>query len=72
MCDPLEWLAFAAGVTEKINLGTGVLLLPLHAPVILAKRVATLDALSGGRVGGRGRRRRNFDADGGGRGGQSR
>jgi probable F420-dependent oxidoreductase len=50
MCDPLEWLAFAAGVTEKVNLGTGVLLLPLHAPVILAKRVATLDALSGGRV----------------------
>jgi probable F420-dependent oxidoreductase len=50
MCDPLEWLAFAAGVSEKLNLGTGVLLLPLHAPVILAKRVATLDALSGGRV----------------------
>jgi probable F420-dependent oxidoreductase len=50
MCDPLEWLAFAAGVTEKINLGTGVLLLPLHAPIILAKRVATLDALSAGRV----------------------
>ena len=50
MCDPLEWLAFAAGMTEKVNLGTGVLLLPLHAPIILAKRVATLDALSGGRV----------------------
>jgi len=50
MCDPLEWLAFAAAVTEKIKLGTGVLLLPLHAPIILAKRVATLDALSGGRV----------------------
>jgi probable F420-dependent oxidoreductase len=33
-----------------VNLGTGVLLLPLHAPVILAKRVATLDAISGGRV----------------------
>jgi probable F420-dependent oxidoreductase len=50
MSDPLEWLAFAAGVTETIKLGTGVLLLPLHAPIILAKRVATLDALSGGRV----------------------
>jgi probable F420-dependent oxidoreductase len=50
MCDPLEWLAFAAAVTETVNLGTGVLLLPLHAPIILAKRVATLDALSGGRV----------------------
>lgn len=50
MCDPLEWLAFAAGVTDKVKLGTGVLLLPLHAPIILAKRVATLDALSNGRV----------------------
>jgi probable F420-dependent oxidoreductase len=50
MCDPLEWLAFAAGVTDRLKLGTGVLLLPLHAPIILAKRVATLDALSGGRV----------------------
>jgi len=50
MCDPLEWLGFAAGVTEKVKLGTGVLLLPLHAPIILAKRVATLDAVSGGRV----------------------
>jgi probable F420-dependent oxidoreductase len=50
MSDPLEWLAFAAGATETIKLGTGVLLLPLHAPIILAKRVATLDALSGGRV----------------------
>src|SRR5579859_2587479 len=50
MCDPLEWLAFAAGATEKVKLGTGVLLLPLHAPIILAKRVGTLDAISGGRV----------------------
>jgi probable F420-dependent oxidoreductase len=50
MCDPLEWLAFAAGATERVKLGTSVLLLPLHAPIILAKRVATLDALSGGRV----------------------
>jgi probable F420-dependent oxidoreductase len=50
MCDPLEWLAFAAGVSETLKLGTGVLLLPLHAPIILAKRVATLDALSGGRM----------------------
>ena len=50
MCDPLEWLGFAAGVTKKVKLGTGVLLLPLHAPIILAKRVATLDAVSGGRV----------------------
>jgi probable F420-dependent oxidoreductase len=50
MCDPLEWLAFAAALTERVKLGTGMLLLPLHAPVVMAKRVATLDALSGGRV----------------------
>jgi probable F420-dependent oxidoreductase len=50
MCDPLEWLAFAAGATSRLKLGTGVLLLPLHAPIVLAKRVATLDAMSGGRV----------------------
>jgi probable F420-dependent oxidoreductase len=50
MPDPLEWLGFAAGCTENIKLGTGVLLLPLHSPIIIAKRVATLDALSGGRV----------------------
>jgi probable F420-dependent oxidoreductase len=50
MPDPLEWLAFAAGVTDTVKLATGVLLLPLHSPIIIAKRVATLDALSGGRV----------------------
>ncbi len=50
MCDPLEWLAFAAGVTQTVKLGVGVMLLPLHSPVILAKRIATLDALSGGRM----------------------
>ncbi|MDB5392548.1 MAG: putative F420-dependent oxidoreductase, Rv2161c family [Rhodospirillales bacterium] len=50
MPDPLEWLGFAAGCTEKLKLGTGVLLLPLHSPIIIAKRVATLDALSNGRV----------------------
>ena len=50
MPDPLEWLGFAAGCTTNVKLGTGVLLLPLHSPIIIAKRVATLDALSGGRV----------------------
>jgi probable F420-dependent oxidoreductase len=50
MTDPLEWLAFAAGCTDKIKLGTGVFLLPLHAPIVAAKRVATLDALANGRV----------------------
>ena len=50
MPDPLEWLGFAAGCTTNVKLGTGVLLLPLHSPIIIAKRIATLDALSGGRV----------------------
>lgn len=48
--DPLEWLTYAAAVTERILLGTSVLLVPLHSALVLAKRVATLDRLSGGRV----------------------
>jgi probable F420-dependent oxidoreductase len=47
---PLEWLSFVAGVTQEIRLATGVLILPLRNPVVLAKEVATLDALSGGRA----------------------
>jgi probable F420-dependent oxidoreductase len=50
MPDPLEWLSFVAGVTERIKLGTSVMVLTLHSPAIVAKRVATLDRLSGGRV----------------------
>lgn len=49
MPDPLEWLSFVAGCTEKLRLGTAVLVLTLHQPAIVAKRVATLDNLSGGR-----------------------
>ena len=48
--DPLEWLTFVAARTERILLGTAVLILPVHRPAIIAKRVATLDRLSGGRV----------------------
>lgn len=50
MPDPLDWLSFVAGCTESLRLGTAVLVLPLHQPAIVAKRVATLDRLSGGRV----------------------
>jgi probable F420-dependent oxidoreductase len=50
MPDPLEYLAFAAACTERLLLGTAVVVATLHQPAILAKRVATLDALSGGRV----------------------
>lgn len=48
--DPLECLAFVAASTTTILLGTGVLLLPFHHPVVLAKRLATIDVFSGGRM----------------------
>jgi probable F420-dependent oxidoreductase len=48
--DPLDLLAFVSGVTNSLGLSTGVLVLPAHQPVVLAKRLATLDALSGGRL----------------------
>lgn len=48
--DPLIWLTFVAGATSTIRLGTGILILPQRNPVVLAKEVATLDRLSGGRV----------------------
>ena len=48
--DPLIWLAFVASVTTSIRLATGILILPERNPVVLAKELATLDELSGGRV----------------------
>jgi probable F420-dependent oxidoreductase len=48
--DPLELLAFVASATTQLRLGTGVLVLPEHHPLQLAKRLATLDRLSGGRA----------------------
>jgi probable F420-dependent oxidoreductase len=48
--DPLDLLAFLAGQTSRLGLATGVLVLPNHHPVVLAKRAATVDALSGGRL----------------------
>ena len=50
VADPLECLSFVAAATERILLGTGVLLLPYHHPVVLAKRLATIDVLSKGRM----------------------
>ena len=50
IADPLEVLSFVAGVTEQLILGTSVLLLPFHQPVVLAKRLATIDQLSRGRM----------------------
>ena len=48
--DPLIALSFAAAATRTIRLATGVLLLPEHNPVALAKRAASLDVLCGGRL----------------------
>ncbi len=48
--DPLVALAFAAGRTSHLKLGTGVLVVPGRNPVVLAKELATLDRLSAGRL----------------------
>lgn len=48
--DPLIWLTYAAAVTEKIKLATGILILPQRHPIYTAKEFATLDVLSKGRA----------------------
>jgi len=48
--DPLEALTFVAGQTKKIRLGTSVLDMPYYNPVVLARRLSTLDFLSNGRL----------------------
>ncbi len=48
--DPLIWLAYVAAATTRINLATGILILPQRNPVVLAKELATLDHLSAGRM----------------------
>lgn len=50
MPDPLEWLSFAAAFSKTLRLGTGVVVLPQHSPVQMAKRLATIDQLSNGRM----------------------
>jgi probable F420-dependent oxidoreductase len=50
VADPLECLAYIAAATSTLLLGTAVLLLPYHHPVVLAKQLATLDVLSRGRM----------------------
>jgi probable F420-dependent oxidoreductase len=47
--DPLVTLGWIAGWTKRIGLGTSIVLVPLHNPMRLAKEVATLQELSGGR-----------------------
>ncbi|MET0237235.1 MAG: TIGR03619 family F420-dependent LLM class oxidoreductase [Kibdelosporangium sp.] len=48
--ESLVTLAAAAAVTERVRLGTAALVLPQRNPVLLAKQVASVDAISGGRV----------------------
>ncbi|BBZ27506.1 LLM class F420-dependent oxidoreductase [Mycolicibacterium madagascariense] len=63
--DPMIALSFAAAATSTIEIATGVLLLPEHNPVMVAKQAASLDTLSGGRFTlgiGVGWSREEFDA----------
>ncbi len=48
--DPMIALSFAAAASSRIELATGVILLPEHNPVVVAKQAASLDRLSGGRL----------------------
>jgi probable F420-dependent oxidoreductase len=48
--DPILPLAFAAAVTKRLRLATGILILPQRHPIYVAKEIATLDVLSGGRA----------------------
>jgi probable F420-dependent oxidoreductase len=48
--DPIEWLTWLAAITTDVKLCPGVIILPQHHPLQLAKRLATLDCLSNGRA----------------------
>ena len=69
MLGPIELMTYAAACTERIRLGVSMLVLPLYAPVHLAKSIASLDQLSRGRldvglgVGGRSRMFSAFGVD---------
>lgn len=47
--DPIVWMTYVAARTEKIKLGTGILILPQHNPVVVAKQLATFDVVAPGR-----------------------
>jgi probable F420-dependent oxidoreductase len=48
--DPIVSLAYVAGATRRVRLGTSVLIMPYYTPILLAKQLATLDVVSGGRL----------------------
>ena len=50
MLDPFALLAYVAGITEHVRLGTGIAILPLHDPLITARTLVTIDMVSNGRI----------------------
>jgi probable F420-dependent oxidoreductase len=48
--EPLALMSFLAGATSRVRIGTSVLVIPYRNPVVTAKMLATLDAMSGGRI----------------------
>jgi probable F420-dependent oxidoreductase len=50
MLDPAVALAFLAAGTQRLRLGTGIIILPQRNPLVLAKELASLDVVSGGRL----------------------
>ncbi len=50
VADPIVTLAYVAGATARIRLGTSVLIMPYYTPILVAKQLATLDIVSGGRL----------------------
>ena len=50
MLDPLTVLGYLAGVTDRVKIGSSVIILPYRNPITLAKELASIDVLSGGRL----------------------